>query len=227
MRKLQSILIFGMPRIIEIFHIGINLLRVDCLLIACQYQYWFFFVKNSGFSPLLKSMPILILGCLSKSDQIPILQNWWISILGRLWILRFFLFFFLHQYWYWVLNVPLGTERTLQTEVPFMLLILDDWEPILKYVKNELISILTHVRKTANLKCARWRKKMVGFLIGYIYKKKKKNGGFFCSSIYTGSETHPPSQKTWGIYIHKKNWWFNSTLRKRRCATAAHTGLQC
>ena len=66
MRKLQSILIFGMPRIIEIFHIGIiatvHLPRVD----ACQYQYWFFFVKNSGFLPFLKTMPILILGCLAK-----------------------------------------------------------------------------------------------------------------------------------------------------------------
>ena len=55
-----------MPRIIEIFHIGIiatvHLLRVD----ACQYQYWFFFVKNSGFLPFLKTMPILILGCLAK-----------------------------------------------------------------------------------------------------------------------------------------------------------------
>ena len=115
--------------------------------------------------------------------------------------IAFFFVFFLHQYWYWVLNVPLGTERTLQTEVPFMLLILDDWEPILKYVKNELISILTydrvtvfftlrkkelisiltHVRKTANLKCARWRKKMVGFLFGYIYRicYQNKMVGFF------------------------------------------------
>ena len=162
----------------------------------------------------------------SKSDQIPILQNWWISILGRLWILRFFLFFFLHQYWYWVLNVPLGTERTLQTEVPFMLLILDDWEPILKYVKNELISILTydrvtvfftlrkkelisiltHVRKTANLKCARWRKKWWVFCLAiYIESATKIKWWFFLFKYIYWIWDSPPFPKNLGyIYSQKK-----------------------
>ena len=57
--------------------------------------------------------------------------------------------------------------------------------------KRANINILTHVRKTANLKCARWRKKMVGFLFGYIYLLISNSGTAYRLLRYLFSEVPP------------------------------------